>query len=70
LVKKWIPLSRSEIAEIGQKTKGILGVKMNKSINWILSPFQEESNAVKYVFFEINYEFFVEVFIIASPKCK
>jgi hypothetical protein len=26
LVKKWIPSSRSETAEIGQKTEGILGV--------------------------------------------
>jgi hypothetical protein len=27
LVEKWIPPSRSETAEIGQKTEGILGVK-------------------------------------------
>jgi hypothetical protein len=27
LVEKWIPPSRSETTEIGQKTKGILGVK-------------------------------------------
>jgi hypothetical protein len=27
LVEKWIPPSRSENAEIGQKTEGILGVK-------------------------------------------
>jgi hypothetical protein len=27
LVEKWIPPSRSEIAEIGKKTEGILGVK-------------------------------------------
>jgi hypothetical protein len=27
LVEKWILPSRSEIAEIGQKTEGILGVK-------------------------------------------
>jgi hypothetical protein len=27
LVKKWIPPTRSETAEIGQKTEGILGVK-------------------------------------------
>jgi hypothetical protein len=27
LVEKWIPPSRSEIAKIGQKTEGILGVK-------------------------------------------
>jgi hypothetical protein len=27
LVEKWIPPSRSKIAEIGQKTEGILGVK-------------------------------------------
>jgi hypothetical protein len=27
LVEKWIPPSRSETAEIGKKTKGILGVK-------------------------------------------
>jgi hypothetical protein len=26
LVKKWIPPSRSETAEIGKKTEGILGV--------------------------------------------
>jgi hypothetical protein len=30
LVEKWIPASRSETAEIGQKTKGILGVKIIK----------------------------------------
>jgi hypothetical protein len=30
LVKKWIPPSRSETAEIGQKTEGILGVNMSK----------------------------------------
>jgi hypothetical protein len=27
LVEKWIPPSRSEIVEIGEKTEGILGVK-------------------------------------------
>jgi hypothetical protein len=27
LVEKWIPPSRSEIVEIGQKTEGILGIK-------------------------------------------
>jgi hypothetical protein len=27
LVEKWIPPSRSETAEIGKKTEGILGVK-------------------------------------------
>jgi hypothetical protein len=27
LVEKWIPPSRLEIAKIGQKTEGILGVK-------------------------------------------
>jgi hypothetical protein len=27
LVEKWIPPSRSKTAEIGQKTKGMLGVK-------------------------------------------
>jgi hypothetical protein len=27
LVKKWIPPNRSEIAKIGQKTEGILGIK-------------------------------------------
>jgi hypothetical protein len=27
LVEKWIPPSRSEIADIGQKIEGILGVK-------------------------------------------
>jgi hypothetical protein len=27
LVEKWIPPSRSETAEIGQKIKGILGIK-------------------------------------------
>jgi hypothetical protein len=27
LVEKWIPPSRSEIAKIGKKTEGILGVK-------------------------------------------
>jgi hypothetical protein len=26
LIEKWIPPSRSETAEIGQKTEGILGV--------------------------------------------
>jgi hypothetical protein len=26
-VEKWIPPTRSEIAEIGEKTEGILGVK-------------------------------------------
>jgi hypothetical protein len=29
LVEIWIPPSRSEIAEIGQKTEGILGVKLS-----------------------------------------
>jgi hypothetical protein len=35
LVEKWIPPSRSETAEIGKKTKGILGVKLkiNMEIN-------------------------------------
>jgi hypothetical protein len=28
LVEKWIPPSRSKTAEIGQKTEGILGVKL------------------------------------------
>jgi hypothetical protein len=28
LVEKWIPPSRLETAEIGQKTEGILGVKL------------------------------------------
>jgi hypothetical protein len=28
LVEKWIPPSRSETAEIGQKTEGILGINM------------------------------------------
>jgi hypothetical protein len=32
LVDKWIPPSRSEIAEIGKKTKGILGVKEEQLI--------------------------------------
>jgi hypothetical protein len=27
LVEKWIPPSRSETAEIGKKTEGILGIK-------------------------------------------
>jgi hypothetical protein len=31
LVDKWIPPSRSEIAEIGKKTEGILGVKSQES---------------------------------------
>jgi hypothetical protein len=31
LVEKWIPPSRSEIAEIGQKTEGILGVNVKVS---------------------------------------
>jgi hypothetical protein len=30
LVEKWIPPSRSETAEIGQKTEGILGVNYGK----------------------------------------
>jgi hypothetical protein len=29
LVEKWIPASRSETAEIGQKIEGILGVNSN-----------------------------------------
>jgi hypothetical protein len=29
LVEKWIPPTRSKIAEIGQKAEGILGVKEN-----------------------------------------
>jgi hypothetical protein len=55
LVEKWIPPSRSEIAEIGQKTEGILGLKSGLAkINllvyiiifvsktyYILNPFQE-----------------------------
>jgi hypothetical protein len=28
LVEKWIPPSRSETLKIGQKTEGILGVKL------------------------------------------
>jgi hypothetical protein len=28
LVEKWIPPTRSETAEIGQKTEGILGVNV------------------------------------------
>jgi hypothetical protein len=29
VVEKWIPPSRSETAEIGKKTEGILGVNVN-----------------------------------------
>jgi hypothetical protein len=32
LVEKWIPPTRSETAEIGKKTEGILGVKEVKFI--------------------------------------
>jgi hypothetical protein len=32
LVEKWIPPSRSEIAKIGVKTEGILGVKVIQGI--------------------------------------
>jgi hypothetical protein len=32
LVEKWIPPSRSETAEIGQKTEGILGVNLLKNV--------------------------------------
>jgi hypothetical protein len=35
LVEKWIPPIRSETAEIGQKTKGILGVKHAKMISML-----------------------------------
>jgi hypothetical protein len=31
LVKKWIPLSRSETVKIGKRTEGILGVKYHLS---------------------------------------
>jgi hypothetical protein len=31
LVEKWIPPSRSETEEIGQKTEGILGVKVREN---------------------------------------
>jgi hypothetical protein len=31
LVKKWISPTRSETAEIGKKTKGILGVNCNRT---------------------------------------
>jgi hypothetical protein len=31
LVEKWIPPTRSETAEIGQKAEGILGVKAQYS---------------------------------------
>jgi hypothetical protein len=36
LVEKWIPPSRSEIAEIGKKTEGILGVNIyqNTQVVW------------------------------------
>jgi hypothetical protein len=30
LVEKWIPPSRSEIAKIGIKTEGILGIKVHR----------------------------------------
>jgi hypothetical protein len=30
LVEKWIPPNRSETAKIGQKTEGILGVKLDE----------------------------------------
>jgi hypothetical protein len=32
LVDKWIPPTRSETAEIGKKTRGILGVKSSKLV--------------------------------------
>jgi hypothetical protein len=34
LVEKWIPPSRSETAEIGKKTEGILGVKHERVKNY------------------------------------
>jgi hypothetical protein len=34
LVEKWIPPSRSEIAKIGVKTEGILGVKEKNHLNY------------------------------------
>jgi hypothetical protein len=33
LVEKWIPPSRSETAEIGKKTEGILGVKQKSFVD-------------------------------------
>jgi hypothetical protein len=37
LVEKWIPPSRSETAEIGKKTEGILGVNVGGTIFCTLS---------------------------------
>jgi hypothetical protein len=34
LVEKWIPPSRSETAEIGQKTEGIIGVNIQLQLMW------------------------------------
>jgi hypothetical protein len=38
LVEKWIPPSRSETAEIGKKTEGILGVKDSQDSHGIFAP--------------------------------
>jgi hypothetical protein len=40
LVEKWIPPTRSETTEIGQKTEGVLGVKMTKYFMGLIPVFK------------------------------